>query len=319
MKNFILHTSTFIFALLVSIAFVEVALIFLNSNGKNYNIEMWKYSKELKTKSPIPEISHEHKKSSEALLQGVRIRTNSYGMRGDEPASEFDRRILFIGSSITMGWGVEEKDIFTSKVAQKFQEIGETVDILNSGVGNHNSTRYVKNFFENYSVLKPTDIVVHYFLNDAEVLANNEGNFFTRNFQIGVLIWSLYHQYFSANSVISLESHYKNLYTAGSPGFEAMKAALYQLTVYCDENDINLYLAIVPDIHKLENYPFQEIHKKMKTFASLNDIKFVDFLTSFQKYQSFELWNMPNDPHPNAIGHQIMADEIFPILVNARQ
>jgi len=316
MKNFFAQATIFIFALAISIAAVEIVLILVNGNGKNYNIEMWKYSKELKIKSSNVQISHEHRKSAEALLQGVSIRTNSYGMRGDEPAESFDRRILFIGSSITMGWGVEESDVFTTQIAQKFETLGQKVDVLNSGVGNHNTTRYVENFFVNHAHLKPTDIVVHYFLNDAEILPSDQGNFITRNFQIGVLIWKIYHQFFGASGINSLEDHYNKLYTKESPGFEAMKKALIRLAKYCDENNIRLYISMVPDIHKLKNYPFADIHLTMKDFATSKNIQFIDFLNGFQKYESSELWNMPNDPHPNAIGHQIMANELFPILLN---
>ncbi len=315
MKNFFGQTIIFICSFVLSLAAVELGLILLNSNGKNYNVEMWKYSKELKTKSANLDISHIHKKSSEAILQGVNIRTNSYGMRGDEPGLSFDRRILFIGSSITMGWGVDESDIFTTKIAQKFQSLGQKVDVLNSGVGNHNSTRYVENFFENHAQLDPTDIVVHYFLNDAEILANSEGNFITRNFQLGVLIWKFYHRYFSSSGVKNLETHYRNLYSKGSPAFDATKKALIKLSKYCADNNKKLYLAMVPDIHKLEDYPFLDIHLSMRKFANSNNFEFVDFLSNFQEYKSSELWNMPSDPHPNKLGHQIMADLMFATLL----
>ena len=165
-------------SLFFGIILAEGTLRFFNSNGKNYDIEMWKYSKQLKFSSENIKIGHEHKPNAKALLQNVEIRTNKYGMRGADPLINQDRTILFLGSSITMGWGVLEEDIFTTLLKNKFEHEQISVDILNAGVGNYNTTRYVHNYFKNLYVLKPTDIVVHYFLNDAELLGPVKWKFF---------------------------------------------------------------------------------------------------------------------------------------------
>mgnify|MGYP001327417221 CR=1 FL=1 len=61
------------------------------------------------------------------------------------------------------------KPLFIKKSANAFAfDFTCLMYVLNSGVGNHNTTRYVENFFTNHAHLNPTDIVVHYFLNDAE-------------------------------------------------------------------------------------------------------------------------------------------------------
>jgi len=50
-----------------------------NSSMKNYDIEMWRYARELKVKSPDPSLDFEHLKSKSALLQNVEIRLNEWG------------------------------------------------------------------------------------------------------------------------------------------------------------------------------------------------------------------------------------------------
>ena len=128
----------------------------------NYDIEMWRYSNLLKRKSPNEVMDFEHQKNKKAKLQNVEIRINNMGLRGED-ISELKttkRRILFLGGSITLGWGVEEEYVLTSKLQKMFDDFDLDVEVLNAGIGNYNASRYVTRYFNN---CQPTDIVVHYF------------------------------------------------------------------------------------------------------------------------------------------------------------
>ena len=69
---------------------------------------------------------------------------------------------------------------------------------------------------------------------------------------------------------------------------------------------------MVPDIHKLENYPFEHIHNTMHQMAK-SGVVFIDFLKTLKIFVR-RFFNMPNDPHPNKLGHKIMADKLYPVL-----
>jgi hypothetical protein len=86
----------------------EAFLRLKNSAMTNYDIEMWRYADELKQKSDDAQIDFDHRRSQNALLQNTEIRLNSWGLRGPEvlPLHDDERRILFLGGSITLGWGV---------------------------------------------------------------------------------------------------------------------------------------------------------------------------------------------------------------------
>src|SRR2546429_9210463 len=89
----------------------EAMLRVKNRSMKTYDIEMWRYAKELKVRSDDPHLDFDHVKSASAVLQNVTIRLNDWGLRNGpvEPVAAGGRRILFLGGSIALGWGVPEE------------------------------------------------------------------------------------------------------------------------------------------------------------------------------------------------------------------
>ena len=111
MKSVMLNGVILLVSTLFILGTTEGLLHLKNSNMQNYDIEMWRYSKEIKTISKNTVLGHEHQLSKQALLQSVLIRTNNFGLRGDDinVTTNKKRRILALGSSITLGWGVEKR------------------------------------------------------------------------------------------------------------------------------------------------------------------------------------------------------------------
>ena len=109
-KNAVYSAVLLVVSTLLAIGLAEGVLRLKNSAMTNYDIEMWRYANELKQKSDDPALDFDHLRSKKALLQSTEIRLNSWGLRGPEPLPERAdlRRILFLGGSITLGWGVPE-------------------------------------------------------------------------------------------------------------------------------------------------------------------------------------------------------------------
>ncbi|MEP7171926.1 MAG: GDSL-type esterase/lipase family protein [Aestuariivirga sp.] len=315
-RSAFISLTVFTISLLVSIIAAEAVLRFNNSSMKNYNIEMWRYARELKIPSALPELGHEHLKNKSALLQSVNIRLNSWGLRGGpvSPLPIGGRRILFLGGSITLGWGVPEEQTMTARLEQMFRAQGDTVQVFNAGIGNYNAVRYTENFFRNLKDLNPTDIVVHYFLRDAEVLEPGGGNILLRNSELAVTIWAAIQNTLAPHGENVLDEHYKSVYDPSYPGFQTMKAELKKLAEYASNKNIRIYLAMVPDVHNLTDYPFGGIHEQMKQLSIELGYTYVDLLPGFANLKPEEIWAMPGDPHPNALGQEIMADQLFPVL-----
>jgi hypothetical protein len=303
-------------SLVVALALGEGILRLKNSSMTTYDIEMWRYAKELKAKSDDPELDFDHVKSRSAVLQNVTIRLDEWGLRGGpvEPLAPGGRRILFLGGSIALGWGVPEEQTVEARLERKLSEAGQVAQVLNGGVGNYNAERYVSRFFKELSGLNPTDIVVHYFLRDAEDLPAGGGNAALRHSELAVTLWIAFHRLFDKAGEQSLVEHYRRAYEPGAPGFVEMQTQLKALATYASAHHIRLYLAMTPDVHNLVDYKFGFVHDIMRRITEADGYAYVDLLPALRGRPPQDLFAMPGDPHPNALGHELMAQAIFPVV-----
>ena len=119
-KNIFFKTVFVLISIFIGIILCELTLRIKHSFFINYDIEMWKYAKKLKQKSSNIKIGHTHIKNSSAKLQDVEIRINNYGQRdvdlSNKMIKNFDRSFLILGSSVALGWGVENSNVFTNVV-----------------------------------------------------------------------------------------------------------------------------------------------------------------------------------------------------------
>lgn len=305
-----------VFSLALAFGAGELLVRLKNSSMTNYDIEMWRYAKELKRKSPDPALDFDHVTSKSAVLQGIDIRLNEWGLRGSSlsPLPSGGRRILFLGGSITLGWGVAEPDTVQAQLEKRLRDAGEKAQVLNGGVGNYNAERYVSRFFKKHAELKPTDIVVQYFLRDAEDLPPGGGNTLLRNSQVAVTLWIAYHRLFDKKGEQTLVEHYRQAYQPDAPGFLVMKAKLKELADHARAHNVRVFLAMTPDVHNLVDYKLGFVHDIMREVAGDLGYTYIDLLPAMRGRRPEELFAMPGDPHPNALGHKLMAEAIFPVV-----
>ena len=83
--SFVRYMALATIGILMALATGEGLVRLATMNQENYVIEMWRYAKLLKMKSPRSDIGHQHIPNRTATLQNVVIRINSLGMRGPEP------------------------------------------------------------------------------------------------------------------------------------------------------------------------------------------------------------------------------------------
>lgn len=97
----------------------------------------------------------------------VEIATNSLGMRDDEPAAKTKPRVLLLGDSFAMGYGVERGQIFADRLEQELP-----IDVINAGTGGYEIIQQPR-VLEEYGPRLQPDLVLYalYLGND---LAQND-------------------------------------------------------------------------------------------------------------------------------------------------
>lgn len=97
----------------------------------------------------------------------VEIATNSLGLRDDEPVAKVGPRVLLLGDSFAMGYGVERGELFADLLEKRLH-----ADVINAGTGGYEIVQQVRALAEYVPVFKP-DLVVYalYLGND---LAQND-------------------------------------------------------------------------------------------------------------------------------------------------
>jgi len=62
------------------------------------------------------------------------------------------------------------------------------------------------------------------------------------------------------------------------------------------------------------DYKLEFVHDIMRRIADADGYRYVDLLPALRGRPPQELFAMPGDPHPNALGHELMADAIYPVI-----
>ena len=317
-KNFLSKILFILISIIVGLVICETALRVIHKFSYNYDIEMWKYAKKLKIKDENPKIGHTHIKNKSENLQGVEISINNYGQRdinlNNSIIQDYDRSFLILGSSVALGWGVEQKDTFTNILNKISEEDKKNWIFINGGIGNYNTERYVNNYLENWKELEFSDIIIHFFVNDTEVIKESKTNFFTTHTHLGVIIWKLVNTYKSSFSKDNLDDYYKKRYKEDYEGFKTTLLELERLKNHCKNENIKCHIILMPDIHQLNPYNLKFINEKISIVSKKLNFLFLDLLNVFENVDEKKIWNKYQDPHPNGYAHNLMAKEIYNYL-----
>ncbi|MBN1295390.1 hypothetical protein JXA80_01330, partial [bacterium] len=101
--------------------------------------------------------------------EGIQIRVDANGFRGDYPPSLWERpqRILCLGDSVTFGWQVEESDTYPNQLQQRLDtEAPGMYTVFNAGVPGHTSFQGVQRLPDLLRLVDPAVVIVSYSIND---------------------------------------------------------------------------------------------------------------------------------------------------------
>ena len=179
------------------------------------------------------------------------------------------------------------------------------------------SVQEVHLFLEKGLKYKPDKVVLFYFINDAEPLPQKVKWGFLGHSHLITLYWSRLHAAIERiRPSRNFRAYYQALYAFDQPGWRQAKEALLLLKTVCAHRQIKLQVVILPELHQLQPYTFQEEHALIKTFLLEQNIDFLDVAPSFSKEIHPErLWVARDDAHPNAAAHRLIAEAVRDFVI----
>jgi len=315
MKNAFFGALSIVLGVVIAFALLEVCVRLFESDGTSYDIEMWRYARELKKVSDIPGVGHEHSPGKTGIYMGIPVAINREGWRDIERTLAKKPgvvRIMMLGDSLTFGWGVAPDEVVSRRLEQRLNSRGDgEYEVLNTGIGNANTAMETAYFIHKGALYKPDIVVLNYFINDAEVTPKRKNNFFVENFYATVFLGGRYdilaRRFFGRSD---WQHYYRDLYAPDQPGWLAAKRAIAELSAYCTTHHIKLVIIHYPELHQLAPYPFQDITDQVAAQARRLNIPFLDLLPFVRNEDPKSLWVTATDAHPNGRASAIYAREM---------
>ncbi|MGE0151104.1 MAG: SGNH/GDSL hydrolase family protein [Reyranellaceae bacterium] len=321
---------SFVVAVVLTAALAEIFSRVVVDDGMHFDLEMWKYAKEIKRESDVPGLGHEHRPSTAGHFMGVPVSINALGLRDRDytPAKPAGAvRIVMLGDSVTFGWGVRIEDT-PSKMVERLLNAGTAApryEVINTGVGNYNTVQEVTYFLNRGLQLDPDIVVLNYFINDAEPTPLRKQSALAERSYAAVAGLSAFdtlsRAYFGK---ADWREYYSNLYRPDAAAWQAAQQSIRDLARRCRERGIKLLIANYPELHVLQDYPFAAVTQAVRALAAAENVPFVDLLPSVAALPPESLWVSPTDAHPNRIANErfaaLLAAELrksFPDLVAA--
>jgi lysophospholipase L1-like esterase len=303
----------------------EITVRLLYDRFRNYNMEMWRYASDIKRPLPRSDLPFHHFPGKTGTYYGVKIETNSMGFRDTECAVEKPNgktRIIALGDSFTLGWGVEFAETFSQRLEHLLAERGYPVEVINMGVGNYNTTMEVELFKWKGLALDPDVVILMFFVNDPEPVPPRRP---------ALTYAAIKHSYFGAflfdrlvrvraRFIKSFEwdRYYRSLYSArNEANIRANMQAVKDLIATCRAGGIRLLIVNIPEMHDLKNYRFGYATDYIRNLAEEGGVPFLDLLPALAAYEPESLWVSPEDPHANSRANAVMADEIMGAVLGA--
>lgn len=307
-------------SLLISLAVVEVAVRTVIDDGMQYDLEMWKYAKQMKRVSASPGIGHEHQPGTSAHLMGADVSINSTGQRDRDfvsPKPTKTVRILMLGDSLTFGWGVPQDQTVPKRLEALLNASGNgrTYEVVNAGVGNYNLAMSANWMLERGMAFEPDLVVFNYFINDAEVTPRRQGG--------GLREWSYAFTYFAGRFDSLLRrslggtdwlEYYRALYSPESQGWAATKSHFRKLVEFSRGKGAPLVFVNYPELRTLAPYPFAKVSEAIAALPREHGVPYLDLLDAIRDEDPPALWVTPADPHPSAYADQLFARAIHGFL-----
>ncbi|MBI5383431.1 MAG: SGNH/GDSL hydrolase family protein [Verrucomicrobia bacterium] len=279
--------------------------------------------------SPIAGLYYQLKTHLNAVFAGVPVMTDEFGFRGSGTfprKAERQRRIAGLGDSVMFGLGVSHEETFIKRVEYELNRRGSgySYEAVNTGVPGYNTSQEVILFDSYRRILEPDLIVIAYTGNDMlppqfRPDLNADGTFNEFNLALWVLL-----DRGVDNMLFSLRWNPESddrLYGAIPMSLSPVEEALSSLAATAKSIGVPVVLVhgkygFKKDFDRSELWVSQR--EAIRKAAQDNGMVFVDQVEIYlhemrvKGYETSEpFWVAPQDRHPNAAGHRLMAEGVL--------
>ncbi|MCK4509929.1 MAG: hypothetical protein KAU27_15370 [Desulfuromonadales bacterium] len=298
----------------------EVACRLIFTQTVAYDVEMWRYAREVKTAGVTLGLRFEHRPNVHAHLMGVDVAINADGLRNREIARQKPEgvvRLAVVGDSVTFGWGVPQDQTYPKQLEvllNQQQPLGPEVsfEVINFGVGNYTAADSVAML--RYKALKyqPDMIIYGAFINDAEIPRETvSGPSLLRHSLAAVLIWGRLDRLWRQLGLRDdYQDYYLGLYRQGGEGRQRVGETLQAMAKLSQLQQVTMVVAWLPELHAASGDPFASVRTFYRNAAAENGATFIDLQESLPDNNRQRYWVSPDDAHPNAEACGLFARQI---------
>jgi len=255
---------------------------------------------------------------------------NASGFRGS-PISKTrplrSLRVMFLGDSFTFGEGVREKETFaqvSTGYLQKALPQLAGVSALNLGVGGYDLYQSAVVAQESLRLGVRADLaVLTLSLGDLQAplfvpspdgkgmrrkalpiersafaFSRGPPNRFPFQLRCAQLLWRL-----QAGARLSqMNAEYLHwLHSSANPWRSKNFAALNQLAAACKKRGVMLVVALCPELHQLQSYPYAQLHSEFASELATKTVPVLDLFPTFQGLRAADLWVHPQTSTPTKL------------------
>jgi hypothetical protein len=268
--------------------------------------------------SAIPGLDYELVPGISVIAHGAQVTTNSFGMRGDEPDPQKNRRLVVTGDSFTFGFNVAQEKIFPHLLKQSLQAKDPNYEVLNLAVSGYATKDEVITLREKGMKWQPEVIIVGYVMNDPEVEPIQEIPAYFRQPDW----WQHSHVLrLFARGAKRLEilvkgggDYYRYLH-ADQTSWASVVDGFAAIKEMADSGEAKVMVVLFPDLwHDWANYPYRDIEQQVSDLARADGFTVINLRDYFSAYPPDQLRVSPTDGLPNALAHQLAAQSILDYL-----
>jgi len=284
--------------------------------------------------SSVPDMVFELKPNLRGRFLGKGLRTNNFGMRGPDTTLEKPEgvlRIAGLGDSVMFGWGVEEDETYLSIIESRLKEEGINAEVLNFAVPGYNTAMELATFREKAIHFEPDLVLLHFVNNDLDVPHFMLEEAITPILYGSKLLGQL-------KALLTVEPTETGLLDIASRrldeeawddvleqyrymvGPRAFRGFLRELARLCSKNEIPFVMLVGAHTRLTREISVGRMVDRfsfdvLEALPTVNAYFEENYPGSDRRLRQQKLWVSEQDSHPNALGHRLYAEALWPLIL----